>query len=45
MKSVVFLYQLLVVSVTGPYAIKTLGFISDWLHVQGVATPFYMFKG
>jgi len=24
---------------------KPLGFISDWLHVQGVATPFYMLKG
>jgi len=24
---------------------KPRGFISDWLHVQGVATPFYMFKG
>jgi len=30
---------------TGPYAIKPLGFSSDWLHVQGVATPFLCSRG
>ena len=30
------------ISMTGPYAIKPLGFISDWLYVQGVATPFFI---
>ena len=30
---------------TGPYAKKPVGFISDWLHVQGVATPFLYVQG